>query len=109
LSQLLGAYVNIPVAPLPGRRKEKKETAFVGEHSPSSVWSNVVITTEVDLAGTIIAIHCGRRRHSNFLAPYLMAQNRLWVAGLIATAVVSRLYVSRCKANTWGRDRGSQY
>jgi uncharacterized membrane protein len=81
-ASLLGAYVNIPVAHFP------EETVVVGEHV-DFFGMEYVIPTEVDWPGTIIAINVGGAVIPILLSLYLMAKNRIWVAGLIATAVVS--------------------
>ncbi|MGB8868333.1 MAG: DUF1614 domain-containing protein [Rhodomicrobium sp.] len=82
LASLLGSYVNIPVAHFPN------ETVLMGERV-DFFGMEYVLPEEVDWPGTIIAINLGGAVIPIVLSLYLLFKNRIWVPGIIATAVVS--------------------
>jgi len=82
LASLFGAYVNIPIAQLPGK------TEVVGQRVDFFGFEYVV-PTEVDWPGTIIAINLGGAVIPIALSIYLLFKNNIWLPAIIATAVVS--------------------
>ena len=82
LASLFGAYVNIPIAQLPG------QTEVVGQRVDFFGFEYVV-PTEVDWPGTIIAINLGGAVIPIALSIYLLFKNNIWLPAIIATAVVS--------------------
>ena len=82
LASLFGAYINIPIAQLPG------ETSVVGQRVDFFGFEYVV-PTEVDWPGTIIAINVGGAVIPIALSIYLLLKNNIWLPAIIATAVVS--------------------
>ncbi len=82
LASLLGSYVNIPVAHFPN------ETVVVGERV-DFFGMEYILPAEVDWPGTIIAINLGGAVIPILLSLYLLFKNRIWLPGVIATAVVS--------------------
>ncbi len=83
LASLFGSYINIPVAELPTER------VIVNEPVLSMFGMPYVIPTLVDWPGTIIAVNVGGALIPSLLSLYLLAQQGLWVSGLIATAIVT--------------------
>jgi uncharacterized membrane protein len=79
---LLGSYVNIPLAHLPN------ETILVNREI-DYFGVRYLAPEIVDWPGTIIAINVGGAVIPIFLSLYLLAKNRIWGAGLIATACVA--------------------
>ncbi|MGO9484864.1 MAG: DUF1614 domain-containing protein [Rhodomicrobium sp.] len=82
LASLLGSYVNIPIAQLPG------ETQVVGERV-DFFGMEYILPAQIDWPGTIIAINLGGAVIPIVLSLYLLAKKRIWLPGLIATAAVS--------------------
>jgi len=87
LASLFGAYINIPIAELPG------ETAVVGERY-DFLGFQYVVPTEVDWPGTIIAINVGGAVIPIALSFYLLFKNNIWLPAIIATVVVSAVCYS---------------
>jgi uncharacterized membrane protein len=84
LASLIGSYVNIPVAQLPGEQVlSGQEIAFFGMH--------YVVPVVVDWPGTVIAVNLGGALIPVALSLYLLAKHRLWRRGLLATACVSAI------------------
>jgi uncharacterized membrane protein len=82
LASLLGSYVNIPVAQYPGQNIVVNERVdFFG--------MNFVLPTQIDWPGTVIAINLGGAVIPVLISLYLLAKNRIWLPGLIATAAVA--------------------
>lgn len=82
LGSLFGSYINIPIASFP------EETVVVRERV-DFFGMEYIVPTEVDWPGTIIAINLGGAVIPILLSLYLLAKNRIWIPGLIATAVVA--------------------
>ncbi len=82
LASLLGSYLNIPVAHLAG------ETVLVDERY-DIFGMEFTMPTAVDWPGTIIAINLGGAVIPIMLSLYLLARKRIWLPGIVATAVVS--------------------
>jgi len=82
LASLLGSYVNIPIAHFAG------ETIVVGERV-DFFGMEYILPEEVDWPGTIVAINLGGAVIPILLSLYLLAKNRIWLPGIIATAAVS--------------------
>lgn len=81
-SSLLGSYVNIPVAALPEQQiMSGREIIYFGMH--------YVVPVVVDWPGTIIAVNVGGALIPGLVSIYLLFKNRLWGAGLLATACVT--------------------
>jgi uncharacterized membrane protein len=82
LASLLGSYINIPVVHLAGESMivDERYDIFGMEFS---------MPAEVDWPGTIIAVNLGGAVIPIMLSLYLLARKRIWLPGLIATAVVS--------------------
>jgi len=83
LASLFGAYVNIPIARLPG------ETVLVGERFLDVFGFEYIVPREVDWPGTIIAINLGGAVIPIALSLYLLFKNNIWLPAIIGTAVVS--------------------
>lgn len=82
IASLLGSYVNIPVAQLPGERVVSNEVIeFFG--------MRYVVPVVTDWPGTIIAVNVGGAVIPIGLSIYLLARNHLWLLGASGTAVVS--------------------
>jgi uncharacterized membrane protein len=82
LASLLGSYVNIPLAQLPSERIEAHEAVDIFGMRYS-------LPVEVDWPGTIVAINVGGAVIPILLSLYLLAHNRIWIKGLIGTAIVA--------------------
>src|SRR4029453_14867384 len=81
-ASLIGSYVKIPFFQLP-------EQNFL---SGRGVWSFGVpysVPVVVDWPGTVIAINVGGALIPTLMSLYLLAKNRVWGLGLIATACVA--------------------
>jgi uncharacterized membrane protein len=82
LSSLVGSYVNIPVAQLPGQEIiSGREITYFGMH--------YMVPVLVDWPGTVIAVNVGGAVIPVLMSLYLLRKNRLWGPGLIATACVA--------------------
>jgi uncharacterized membrane protein len=78
---LIGSYVNIPVAELAEQRiMSGQEITYFGMH--------YVVPVVVDWPGTVIAVNVGGALIPGLMSIYLLVKNRLWGAGLLATACV---------------------
>jgi uncharacterized membrane protein len=82
LASLLGSYVNIPIAHFAG------ETVVVGERV-DFFGMEYILPAQIDWPGTVIAINLGGAVIPILLSLYLLAKNRVWLPGIIATAIVS--------------------
>jgi uncharacterized membrane protein len=79
---LLGSYINIPVAALPEQQiMSGREITYFGMH--------YVVPVVVDWPGTVIAVNVGGALIPGLVSIYLLFKNRLWGAGLLATACVT--------------------
>jgi uncharacterized membrane protein len=83
LASLFGSYLNIPVAEFSDQQQILSGQAvdFFGMRYSAPV--------VVDWPGTIIAVNVGGALIPTLMSLYLLARNRLWVLGLLATACVS--------------------
>jgi uncharacterized membrane protein len=79
---LLGSYVNIPLAELPGQE-------VMSGRAISYFGMQYVVPVVVDWPGTVIAVNVGGALIPGLMSLYLMACNRLWSKGLIAIACVT--------------------
>src|ERR1700716_2468479 len=81
---LIGSYVNIPVAELAEQRiMSGREITYFGVH--------YVVPVVVDWPGTVVAVNVGGALIPSLMSIYLLVKNRLWGAGLVATACVTAL------------------
>jgi len=84
LFSLLGSYVNIPVYQLPPEAVRSGGTvSFFGVP--------YVIPMVTEWPGTVIAVNLGGAVIPTILSIYLMAKNRLFVHGLLGTAIVAAI------------------
>jgi len=87
LGSLLGSYINIPLVELPAQNiLSGQEVEFFGVH-----YSVPVV---IDWPGTVIAINVGGALIPTLMSFYLLAKNRLWGLGLLATACVAAVCYS---------------
>ena len=78
---LIGSYVNIPVAELAEQQiMSGREITYFG--------IRYVVPVVVDWPGTVIAVNVGGALIPGLMSIYLLVKNRLWGAGLLATACV---------------------
>lgn len=79
---LVGAYVNIPVAHLPGQHVLSGEDVdFFG--------MQYRIPVDVEWPGTVIAVNVGGAVIPIILSIYLIVKNDLWIRAIIGTACVA--------------------
>ena len=82
LASLLGSYINIPIAELPGE-----------SHPRSEVVTYFGVRYEVpvikDPPQMVLAVNVGGALIPTIVSIYLLARNRLWMRGLLAVAVVT--------------------
>jgi uncharacterized membrane protein len=79
---LLGSYIDVPVAALPEQQiMSGREITYFGMH--------YVVPVVVDWPGTVIAVNVGGALIPGLVSMYLLFKNRLWGAGLLATACVT--------------------
>jgi uncharacterized membrane protein len=82
LVSLLGSYLNLPVAELPDQQVLSGQVVdYFG--------MRYVIPVVVDWPGTIIAVNVGGAVIPTMMSLYLLARNRLWGRGLLATVAVA--------------------
>ena len=83
VASLFGSYLNIPVAELPSQQQflAGQEIYFFRMRYP--------VPAVVDWPGTIIAVNVGGALIPALMSIYLLARNRLWGLGFLATACVS--------------------
>jgi len=79
---LLGSYFNIPIANLPG------ETVVSGREI-DYYGMRYMVPVVVQWPGTIIAVNVGGAVIPTVMSFYLLARQRLWIKGALATAVVA--------------------
>jgi uncharacterized membrane protein len=84
LVSLIGSYVNIPVAELPDQH-------ILSGQEIDVFGMRYMVPVVVDWPGTIIAINVGGALIPTLVSLYLLARNRLWGLGIIATASVAAL------------------
>jgi uncharacterized membrane protein len=74
----------VPIAELPERDvKSGVEVSFFG--------MQYVVPTVVEWPGTVIAVNVGGAVIPGVLSLYLLFKNRMWLSGLIATAVITAI------------------
>jgi uncharacterized membrane protein len=79
---LFGSYFNIAVAQLPGRQLlTGQAVTFFGVP--------YAVPVVVDWPGTVVAVNVGGAVIPAVMSLYLLAKNRLWVRGLVATGCVA--------------------
>ncbi len=79
---LIGSFFNIPVAELPARQvMSGQEIEFFGMH--------YIVPVVVRSPSTIIAVNVGGALIPAIMSLYLLITHRLWLRGVIATAVVA--------------------
>jgi uncharacterized membrane protein len=79
---LIGSYINIPIAQLPAEQVlSGREVMYFGMH--------YVVPLAVDWPGTVIAVNVGGALIPGLTSIYLLAKNRLWGVGIVATACVT--------------------
>jgi uncharacterized membrane protein len=82
LASLLGGYVNIPIAHFASERVVPQEVIdFFGRR--------YVVPMVVDWPGMILAVNVGGAVIPFFLSLFLLARNRIWIVGAVATAIVA--------------------
>jgi uncharacterized membrane protein len=82
LGTLIGSYINIPIAELPEQQTVSgQEVEYFG--------MRYVVPRVVDWPGTVIAVNVGGAVIPSLLSFYLLAKNRLWGRGLLATLGVA--------------------
>jgi uncharacterized membrane protein len=82
LASLIGSYINIPVWEFPEREVQSgQEVVFFGMH--------YAVPVVVEWPGTVIAINIGGAVIPTLLSLYLLGKNRLWIRGIITTAIVT--------------------
>ena len=79
---LLGSYVNLPIATLPGERVVSREVVEI-------MGIPFLAPVAVDWPGTVLAINVGGAVIPILLSVYLLTRYGLWGPGLIAVAVVA--------------------
>jgi uncharacterized membrane protein len=79
---LVGSYVNIPLAELPGQEvMSGRVISYFG--------MQYVVPVVLDWPGTVIAVNVGGALIPGLMSIYLLVRNRLWGTGLIAVACVT--------------------
>ncbi|GCA50020.1 hypothetical protein KGO5_02466 [Sinorhizobium sp. KGO-5] len=82
LGSLLGSYLNLPLAELPGQEVlSGRVVDYFG--------MRYVVPVVVDWPGTIIAVNVGGALIPILMSIYLLSKNGLWGRGLLATAFVA--------------------
>jgi len=79
---LLGSYVNLPIATLPGERVVSREVVEI-------MGIPFLAPVAVDWPGTVLAINVGGAVIPILLSVYLLTRYGLWGPGVIAVAVVA--------------------
>lgn len=82
LGSLLGSYFNIPVAELPAQQISSGQVI-------SYFGMRYVVPVVVEWPGTVIAVNVGGAVIPGLMSLYLLIKNRLWGAGLVASACVA--------------------
>lgn len=82
LGSLLGSYINIPVAELPGQQVLSGQVIdYFG--------MRYVVPVVVDWPGTVIAVNVGGALIPGLMSLYLLARNELWGRGVLSIAAVA--------------------
>jgi uncharacterized membrane protein len=82
LGSLLGSYLNLPVAELPNQQ-------VLSGQAVDYFGMRYVVPVVVDWPGTIIAVNIGGAVIPTLMSLYLLAKNKLWGRGLLATVAVA--------------------
>jgi uncharacterized membrane protein len=83
LLSLVGSYVNIPVARLPGERVETERVVS------SYFGIRYAVPVIEESPGTVLAVNLGGAVIPTILSGYLLIKNRLYLEGLLGTVVVA--------------------
>jgi len=83
-ASLIGSYLNIPIAELP-------EQSILSGQDVNVFGMRYIVPVVVDWPGTVIAINVGGALIPALVSLYLLARNRLWGLGIVATACVGAL------------------
>lgn len=83
-ASLIGSYLNIPIAELP-------EQSILSGRDVDVFGMRYIVPVVVDWPGTVIAINVGGALIPALVSLYLLARNRLWGLGIVATACVGAL------------------
>jgi uncharacterized membrane protein len=82
LSSLIGSYVNLPLAELPGQHILTGEViSFFGVQH--------VVPVVIDWPGTVLAVNVGGALIPGCMSLYLLARHGLWWSGFIAAGAVA--------------------
>ena len=81
-ASLIGSYVNIPIARLPGERVVSREVVEI-------MGVPFLAPMAVDWPGTVLAINVGGAIIPILLSVYLLARYELWTLSLIAVGIVA--------------------
>ena len=79
---LVGSYVNIPIARLPGEHIVTREVVEI-------MGVPFLAPVEVNWPGTVLAINVGGAIIPIILSLYALVRYRLWVPGVVAVAIVT--------------------
>ncbi len=82
LASLVGSYINIPIAELPGESRPRTEIVS---------WFGVRYEVPVieDAPQMVLAVNVGGAVIPTIVSIYLLARNRLWLRGAVAVTVVT--------------------
>jgi uncharacterized membrane protein len=81
-ASLIGSYFNIPVADLPGEQ-------ILSNQVIEYFGMQYTVPVVVNWPGTVIAINVGGAVIPTLMSIYLFVTRRLWIKGVIATAIVA--------------------
>lgn len=82
LASLAGSYINLPIVRLHAQQiLSGQDVWFFGMH--------YVIPEVINQPGTVIAVNVGGALIPGVLSLYLYVTNRLWISGIVATAVAA--------------------
>ncbi len=81
-ASLIGSYVNLPLARLPGERIVSREVVEI-------MGVPFLAPVAVDWQGTVLAINVGGAVIPILLSAYLLVRHELWTLGLIAVGIVA--------------------
>jgi uncharacterized membrane protein len=84
---LVGSYINIPVAQFP------EQNVVIGQEV-TYFGMDYILPVLADWPGTIVAVNVGGAVIPTLLSLYLLIKNRMWLAGVIATAIVAAICFS---------------
>ena len=81
-ASLIGSYFNIPVAELPGER-------VLSDQVVNYFGMQYMVPVVANWPGTVIAVNIGGAVIPTLMSIFLLIARRLWVKGIIATAIVA--------------------